>query len=153
MMNLSSDVIRAYQGRTIATAESCTGGMIGAALTAVSGSSAVYKGGVISYWSQVKEELLAVDGATLSNFGAVSSATAMEMAEHVRTLLKTDAAVSVTGLAGPDGDGSANPVGTVFVGFANEKVVIAREYHFNGDRQQIRQQAVIAALNLLLEMQ
>ena len=153
MMNLSSDVIRAYRGRTIATAESCTGGMVGAALTAVSGSSAVYKGGVISYWSQVKEELLAVDGATLSNFGAVSSATAMEMAAQVRALLKTDAAVSVTGLAGPDGDGSANPVGTVFIGFANENGVIAREYHFDGNRQQIRQQAVAAALNLLLEMQ
>lgn len=153
MTKLPFDVISAYRGRTVATAESCTGGLVGAMLTEVPGASAVYKGGVISYWSEVKEQILGVSSDTLSAFGAVSEETAMQMARGIRETLKSDVAVSVTGLAGPEGDGSDHPVGTVYVGFADHEQVFAREYHFSGNRSEIRQQAAEAALGLLLEHQ
>ena len=152
-MSLPSDVIRALQGKTLATAESCTGGLIGGALTGVSGSSKVYKGGVISYWSQIKEQLLDVDADTLANIGPVSSEVAKAMAEGARKLFQADIAVSVTGLAGPDGDEFGNPVGLVFLGYADDKQTVTRECHFSGDRDAVRKQAVDVALKLILEMQ
>ena len=152
-MSLPSDVIRALQGKTLATAESCTGGLIGGALTGVSGSSKVYKGGVISYWSQIKEQLLDVDGDTLANIGPVSAEVAKAMAEGARKLLQADIAVSVTGLAGPDGDEFGNPVGLVFLGYADDKQTVTRKFHFSGDRDTVRKQAVDVALKLILEMQ
>ena len=103
MTKLSCDVIFALQGKTLATAESCTGGGIGAALTAVPGSSKVYKGGIISYTSDVKIKALGVKPDLLSAEGAVSAKVAEAMAIGVRKVLNTDIAVSVTGLAGPDG--------------------------------------------------
>ena len=150
-MNLSSKVIEILRGKTLSTAESCTGGGIGAALTAVPGSSAVYKGGIISYTNAVKEKLLGVSSETLSACGAVSAPVAREMAVGARKALDADIAVSVTGLAGPGGDEFGNPVGTVFVGYADAGTVLAREYHFCGDRDAVRQQAVEAALSLILE--
>lgn len=152
-MSLPSDVIRALQGKTLATAESCTGGLIGGALTTVSGSSNVYKGGVISYWSEVKEQLLSVDGDTLAKIGPVSAPVAKAMAEGARKLLQADIAVSVTGLAGPDGDEFGNPVGLVFLGYADDKQAVTRECYFSGDRDAVRKQAVEAALRMILEMQ
>ena len=97
-MNLCSNVIKALEGKTLVTAESCTGGMIGAALTAVPGSSAIYKGGVISYTNGVKHDLLAVPEAYLAQFGAVSAPVAEAMALGARENLSADIAVSVTGL-------------------------------------------------------
>ena len=138
-------------GKTLATAESCTGGMIGAALTAVPGASRVYKGGVVSYWSEVKEKLLGVSGEDLENLGPVSMQVAGSMAQGTRKLLKTDVAVSVTGLAGPDGDEFGRPVGTVFVGFDNGARTVVRQYRFGGDRDSVRRQAAEAALKLILE--
>lgn len=138
-------------GKTLATAESCTGGGIGAALTGVSGSSAVYKGGVISYCNEIKHALLGVDVELLETLGAVSAPVAREMAIGARKALATDVAVSVTGLAGPGGDEYGNPVGTVFIGYADAKTALAREYHFSGDREAVRQQAIVAALELILE--
>ncbi len=152
MMKLCSEVLEVLQGKTLATAESCTGGMIGAALTAVPGASRVYKGGVISYWSEVKQNLLGVAGDALSNLGPVSREVACAMANGARNALHADVAVSVTGLAGPDGDAFGRPVGTVFVGYADERQVIARAFHFEGSREDIRQQAVTAALRLILEV-
>lgn len=152
-MSLPSDVIRALQGKTLATAESCTGGLIGGALTSVSGSSAVYKGGIISYWSQIKEQLLSVDGETLTKIGPVSAPVAQAMARGARDTLQADIAVSVTGLAGPDGDEFGNPVGLVFIGYSDEKQTLSRQFHFTGDRESIRRQAVDEALKLILEMQ
>ena len=152
-MSLPSDVIRALQGKTLATAESCTGGLIGGSLTGVSGRSKVYKGGVISYWSQIKEQLLDVDGDTLANIGPVSAEVAKAMAEGARKLFQADIAVSVTGLAGPDGDEFGNPVGLVFLGYADDKQTVTRKFHFSGDRDEVRKQAVDAALKLILEMQ
>lgn len=152
-MSLPSEVILALQGKTLATAESCTGGLIGGALTGVSGSSKVYKGGVISYWSEIKEQLLSVDGDALANIGPVSAPVAEAMALGARKLLQADIAVSVTGLAGPDGDEFGNPVGLVFLGYADDKQTVTRKFHFSGDRDAVRKQAVDAALRLILEMQ
>ena len=152
-MSLPSDVIHALQGKTLATAESCTGGLIGGALTSVSGSSAVYKGGIISYWSQIKHRLLGVDEEVLNRLGPVSAPVAQAMARGARDTLQADIAVSVTGLAGPDGDEFGNPVGLVFIGYSDEKQTLSREFHFTGDREYIRRQAVDEALKLILEMQ
>lgn len=151
MTTLCCEVLNALAGKTLATAESCTGGMIGAALTAVPGASRVYKGGVVSYWSEVKEKLLGVSGEDLENLGPVSMQVAGSMAQGARKLLKTDVAVSVTGLAGPDGDEFGRPVGTVFVGFDNGARTVVRQYRFDGDRDSVRRQAAEAALKLILE--
>ena len=149
-MKLSCDVIRVLQGHTIATAESCTGGGIGAALTAVPGSSAVYKGGIISYTNEIKEKLLGVSREVLDSCGAVSAQVAEAMAFGARTALHTDIAVSVTGLAGPGGDDYGNPVGTVYIGYASERKVISKKFLFSGDREQVRFKAIEAALRLVL---
>ena len=151
MMSLSSDVIRLLQGRTLATAESCTGGGIGAALTAVSGSSAVFKGGVISYCNEVKHNVLGVDQMILDTIGAVSAPVAEAMAAGAREVLAADIAVSATGLAGPGGDEFGNPVGTVFIGYSDEKITLAREFHFSGSREDVRKWAIEAALSIILE--
>lgn len=150
MMQLSCDVIRALSGKTLVTAESCTGGGIGAALTGVPGSSAVYKGGIISYTNWVKENLLDVPAALLASKGAVSAVVAEAMAACARERLCADVAVSVTGLAGPDGDDYGNPVGTVFIGYADEKSVKSFSCFFVGDRESIREQAIKAALEIIL---
>ena len=150
-MRLCCDVLKRLEGKTLATAESCTGGGIGAALTAVPGSSAVYKGGIISYWSEVKHNLLGVSQEDLETLGPVSLQVAGSMAEGARKALNTDVAISVTGLAGPDGDEFGRPVGTVFVGFCDGPRTLAKQYRFTGDREAVRQQAIEAALNLILE--
>ena len=152
-MSLSCEIIQTLQGRTLVTAESCTGGGIGALLTAVPGSSAVYKGGVISYTNDVKTDILGVDRCILDREGAVSAPVAEAMAVGVRQLLKADIAVSVTGLAGPTGDDFGNPVGTVYIGYADANVVISEKYLFPGDRDAVRQKAVNTALQVILKMQ
>ena len=152
MMNLCFEVLKRLEGMTLVTAESLTGGGIGALLTAVPGSSAVFKGGVISYTDEVKHELLGVDEEILRRYGAVSLWTAGAMASGVRKLLKADVAVSVTGLAGPGGDEFGHEVGTVFIGFENQAKSIAKEYRFTGDREAVRRQTICAALELILEM-
>lgn len=153
MMNLSSNVIATLCGKILVTAESCTGGGIGAALTAVPGSSKVYKGGIISYTNEVKINQLHVPAELLDRVGAVSAEVAESMAVGARTALSADIAISVTGLAGPDGDEFENPVGTVFVGYADQNGVCSRKFHFVGDRDSIRNQATEAALYLILQMQ
>ena len=153
MTKLCKQVLDRLAGKTLATAESCTGGGIGAALTAVSGSSAVYKGGIVSYCNEIKHALLGVDEKLLEELGAVSGPVAREMAVGARKALAADVAVSVTGLAGPGGDEYGNPVGTVFIGYADAKTALAREYHFSGDREEVRNQAICSALELILENQ
>ena len=152
MMNLCCDVIRALEGKTLVTAESCTGGGIGAALTAVSGSSAVFKGGIISYTNEVKNKVLGVDAKLLAEKGAVSAPVAEAMAKGARTKLQADVAVSVTGLAGPGGDDYGNPVGTVYIGYSDNERTEVRHFLFCGGRESIRSQAIRAALELILEM-
>lgn len=151
MMSLCCKVLTALEGKTLATAESCTGGMIGQLLTAVPGASSVYKGGVVSYCNEIKHRLLGVEEEILSEHGAVSAPVARAMAQGARKLLDADIAVSVTGLAGPGGDEFGNPVGTVFIGYSDAKVTLAEEYHFSGDRDAVREQAAQAALKLILK--
>ena len=151
MTKPATDVIRCLQGKTLCTAESCTGGMIGAALTAVSGASNVYKGGIVSYTNEVKQRLLGVDADLLEREGAVSAPVAKAMAVGARTALNADIAVSVTGLAGPGGDEFGNPVGTVFIGYADANMAEVRHFVFSGDREAVRTQAVEEALKLILE--
>lgn len=151
MTRLSYDVITRLAGKTLSTAESCTGGGIGAALTAVPGSSRVYKGGIISYTDWVKENFLDVDGTLLAQYGAVSAPVAQAMAEGVRKRLQTDIAVSVTGLAGPDGDDRGNPVGTVFIGYCDQRKSYAKKFAFSGDRETVRNMAIHMALQMILE--
>ena len=150
-MKSASKVITRLQGRTLVTAESCTGGAIGAMLTAVPGASRVFKGGIISYCNEVKEKSLGISAEVLSFYGAVSAIVAEGMAKGARAALESDIAVSVTGLAGPDGDEYGNPVGTVFIGYADEKTCISRKFLFAGSREEVRAQAVEAALALILE--
>lgn len=147
---LSAEVLNALAGKRLATAESLTGGGIGSAITSVSGASRVYAGGIISYTNEVKHGVLGVPMELLDTLGAVSGPVARAMAEGARALLKADVAVSVTGLAGPDGDEYGNPVGTVFIGYADGKSAFAREYHFEGSREQVREQTICAALELVL---
>lgn len=137
------------RGLTCATAESCTGGGVGSAITAVPGSSAVFAGGVISYSNEVKRDVLGVSADILQNVGAVSSETAAQMAEGARRLLKTDLAVSLTGIAGPDGGSDEKPVGLVWFGLATKDGVRTKKSIFRGDRAQVRAQAIIHALGML----
>lgn len=150
MTRLSCDVLKALEGKTLVTAESCTGGGIGAALTAIPGSSSVYKGGIISYTNWVKHNLLKVPQDLLDTLGAVSAPVAEAMAKGAREVLQADAAVSVTGLAGPGGDEYGNPVGTVFIGYCDESCSFSGEYHFAGDREAVRNAAVREALQIVL---
>ena len=152
-MQLSCEVIRRLCGKTLVTAESCTGGGIGAALTAVPGSSAVYKGGIISYTNEVKSQLLHIDPYLIETKGAVSAPVAEAMAAGARQVLKADIGVSVTGLAGPGGDDYGNPVGTVYIGYSDSGHTISVQYLFSGDRERVREQAVKAALELILKEQ
>lgn len=151
MTILCYDVLKALRGRTLVTAESLTGGGIGAALTAIPGSSDVYKGGIICYTNWVKENVLGVPGEILEQYGAVSQWTAGYMVSGVRKLLKADVSVAVTGLAGPGGDAFGNPVGTVFIGYEDAKQSIVKRFLFEGDREAVRRQTVEAALKLILE--
>ena len=151
MMSLCCDVLKALKGKTLVTAESCTGGMIGAALTAVPGSSAVYKGGVICYTNWVKENTLGVGREVLEQFGAVSKPVAGAMAAGARKQLQADVAVSVTGLAGPGGDNYGNPVGTVYVGFESDTKSQVKHFRFLGDRESVRRQAAEAALRMIMD--
>ena len=151
-MKLCSDVLQRLSGRTLVTAESCTGGGIGAALTAIAGSSEVYKGGIICYTNWMKEHLLGVSKDLLEREGAVSEAVAKQMAAGALEQLDADIAISVTGLAGPGGDAFSNPIGTVFIGYSDAKITMCRKFVFSGDRNDIRAQAIEASLTLILEM-
>ena len=150
MTTLCCDVLAALKGKTLVTAESLTGGGIGAALTAIPGSSEVYKGGIICYTNWVKQNILSVPAEILDTHGAVSEPTARAMAEGVRHLLKADIAISVTGLAGPGGDEFGNPVGTVCIGYQDEQQTLTKRFHFSGTREEVRNQTIEAALNLIL---
>lgn len=136
---------------TMTTAESCTGGMIAARMVNAPGVSAVLKSGFITYANEAKEELLGVSHDTLEKFGAVSRETAEEMAEGAVKAAHTDAAVAVTGIAGPDGGTKEKPVGLVYIGVNVRGNVEVREYHFSGSRQKIRESVTAAALTFLRE--
>jgi nicotinamide-nucleotide amidase len=139
------------RGVTLATAESCTGGMIGARLTAVPGASAWYLGGVVSYDDAVKRDVLGVPAELLAAHGAVSAACAEAMAAGARAHLGSTWAISVTGIAGPGGGSPEKPVGLVYVAVAGPEGVDVRELHLYGDRERVRQRAATIALHMLRE--
>lgn len=135
----------------IAVAESCTGGMLASKITSVAGSSSVFDCGIISYSNQIKHDVLGVSQSSLDTFGAVSEQVAKEMAIGVLNLSKADIAVSITGIAGPDGGTQEKPVGTVYIGIATKGDVVASRYLFGynrvNEREFIRLQSVMRALN------
>ena len=139
--------------QTIATAESCTGGRLAAALNAQSGSSAYYMGSVVAYDNRIKEQVLGVAHDTLMEWGAVSEQTVREMAEGVRALMNTDFAIATSGIAGPTGGTPDKPVGTVWIAWAMPEGTIAKCFHFGvaREREQITQRAVTAALVELIK--
>ena len=137
-------------GKTCGTAESCTGGGIGSAITAVPGSSTVFMGGVISYDNSVKQGVLGVSPETLATVGAVGPETAEQMAIGACNVLKVDYAVSVTGIAGPGGGSAEKPIGLVWFGIATPNGVKTEKHIFPGDRAEVRAAAVEHALSMLL---
>ena len=137
-------------GVTAATAESCTGGLIAGAVTAVPGSSAFFYGGIVSYDNSVKQNVLGVPAEVLSTVGAVSSECAAAMAEGARRVIGTDLAVSVTGIAGPDGGSPQKPVGTVWFGLSAKDGTRTEMRRFDGGRGDVRAHTVVHALELLL---
>ena len=137
------------KGITITTAESCTGGMVAAALTSVAGASAVFETGFITYANSAKIKLLGVPEALIKKHGAVSKQVAKAMAEGARKKSGATIAISITGIAGPTGGSATKPVGTVFIGVATPEKTIVEKYYFSGTRTQIRRQATNHALALL----
>jgi nicotinamide-nucleotide amidase len=137
------------RGWTCATAESCTGGMVAARLTSVPGSSDVFLGAIVAYSDEVKVQELGVSEATLERFGAVSAETAAEMAAGVRARLGADVAISVTGIAGPDGGTPEKPVGTVFLHAETPEGSRGLEFTFAQDRESVRRRSTVVALHLL----
>ena len=148
---LAAEVLDAAKaaGLTVGTAESCTGGLIAATLTAIPGSSESVAGGIVSYSNEVKQAELGVKRETLDLVGAVSSQTAEQMAVGARAKLGVDIAVSVTGIAGPGGAAPGKPVGTVWIGLANAGITVSKLCRFPGDREQVRMLTVRAALEFL----
>jgi nicotinamide-nucleotide amidase len=142
------DVCRS-RGLTLGTAESCTGGLVAARLTSVPGSSDVFRGGVVAYANDVKEQELGVPAGTLQEHGAVSRETALAMADGARRRLGVDVAVSVTGIAGPDGGTPEKPVGLVYLAASGPNGSSAREFNVPGDRATVRARATAMALHLL----
>ena len=137
------------RGLTLATAESCTGGMVATRLTSVPGSSDVFLGGVVAYANEVKEAELGVDPALLERHGAVSPEVAAAMASGARERLGADVAVSVTGIAGPGGGTEEKPVGLVYVHASGPGGERSAELNVPGEREQIRRRATAAALHLV----
>jgi nicotinamide-nucleotide amidase len=135
--------------QTVSVAESCTGGLLGGALTSVPGSSAWFAGGFIVYANAMKETLLGVDPGLIGAHGAVSEEVARAMADGARARTGTSYALAVTGIAGPDGGGPDKPVGLVHLGLATPSGTSARRHHFTGDRRTIRARTVAAALEWL----
>jgi len=140
------------RGWKVATAESCTGGMIAAALTDIAGSSEVVERGLVTYSNEAKTELLGVPAALIAELGAVSGEVAASMVEGALARAPVDVAVSVTGIAGPGGGSDAKPVGLVWLGVARKgRVARVERQVFTGDREQVRAAATRRALELLIE--
>ena len=139
------------QGLTVAVAESCTGGLVAAALTETAGSSGFFVGGVVSYADAAKRDVLGVDLDVLTAHGAVSAQVARAMAEGARDRFHASLAGSVTGIAGPDGGSAEKPVGLTYVGVADDQGVDVRRVVWSGDRAENRRDSGIALLELVLE--
>jgi nicotinamide-nucleotide amidase len=154
LSEIAQQVLAAFKarGKMLATAESCTGGMVAAALTDIAGSSAVVERGFVTYTNRAKSQMLGVDPALIEANGAVSREVAGAMAQGALAHSATDVAVAVTGIAGPDGGSADRPVGLVWFGLAAAGQPTTTDHVvFKGDRAAVRQQATEKALALLLE--
>ena len=154
MENITADaLVRALKAKNlhISTAESCTGGMIAAAITEVSGASSVMELSVVSYSDRIKNQVLNVKAETLEKYTVYSAETAVEMVQGVLALGGADLAVAVTGIAGPNGGTEEKPVGLVYIAVGSIKDVWVKEFRFNGDRADIRRQTLNNALEMTLE--
>lgn len=136
---------------SLATAESCTAGNIAAAITAIPGSSHFFKGGIVAYSNEVKENLLSVNAKTIEEKGVVSEETVIEMVNGVRKLLKTDCAIATSGVAGPTGGSHETPVGTIWIAFANGEDIKTLKLEGNSGREKNVERATQAALDLIVK--
>ena len=139
------------KGLTIATAESCTGGLIAHTLTNVSGSSDYFDRGVVSYSNKSKMDLLGVPDELIRKHGAVSKEVAKAMAEGIRKKSKVDIGLATTGIAGPTGGTKDKPVGLVYIAISTSDSTVVRKFHFSGNRLENKESTCNAALNMLLE--
>ena len=137
--------------KTLAIAESCSGGLLTNRLTNISGSSQFLKVGIIAYSNEAKSKLLKVPPSLINKYGAVSPETARAMAQGVRMSLQTDFGVSITGIAGPTGGTKTKPIGLTYIAVSSPKKVECLKWHFNGNRLQIKESATTKALELLLK--
>ena len=147
LQNLATNL--ASQNIKVTCAESCTGGLLAANLTRLPGSSAWFDMGFVTYSNEAKQQLLNVNPTTLAHYGAVSEEVVREMALGALISSKADYALSISGIAGPPGGSEDKPVGLVWFGLASKKRIWAESKHFNGERDQIRAQAVQYAIQLL----
>ncbi len=152
-LKLAERVVERYSEKamTLATAESCTGGLVGHLITEVSGSSACFVGGIIAYANEIKHHALGVPQEVIDLEGAVSAAVAKAMAEGARERLVVDVAISITGIAGPTGGTPEKPVGTVYMAIATACETRVEHYCWNNDRSGNKLESAIAALGLILD--
>lgn len=137
------------KNKTLAVAESCTGGLISNLLTNISGSSGYFLAGVVSYSNKIKEDVLGVSPRSMQKYGAVSRQVAVEMAKGIRFLAGSDIGLGVTGIAGPGGGTRSKPVGLVYLALADDKKIVVKRFLFKGSRKSIKSQAAEAALRLV----
>jgi PncC family amidohydrolase len=135
--------------KSLALAESCTGGLLGATITAQPGVSAWFKGAVVAYDNRIKAALLGVPSSVLEEFGAVSEQCALHMSRGARQQLDAQVGLAITGIAGPEGGSDTKPVGLVYIAISDYRHEHCAEFHFSGDRLEIRTRAVTNALSLL----
>ena len=135
---------------SFSTAESCTGGNIAHQITLIPGSSDYFKGSVVAYSNAVKENVLSVNSSDIEKYGVVSETVACQMADGVRELLKTDFAVSTTGIAGPTGGNKEKPIGTVWIGVSSFSKTFAKKFRFDGNRTEVIEKATQKALEMLV---
>jgi PncC family amidohydrolase len=143
--------ILTQRGLTLATAESCTGGLVSHRITNVAGSSLYFLGGIVAYANNTKMSQLGVRRETLEQFGAVSKETVLEMARGVRHALKADIGIAVSGIAGPGGGTAEKPVGFTWIGLGVHGADRARQYTWPGDRQAVKEQSAQAVLQMLFD--
>ena len=141
------------KGMKLASAESCTGGWLAKIITDIPGSSAWFVGSVVSYSNEAKQRLLGVSADTLAEFGAVSGDTVLEMSDGLFAQTDADVAVSISGIAGPDGGSDDKPVGLVWLSWGKrDKSVFANAFNFDGNREEVRRQSIKQALENLLDL-
>ncbi len=139
----------AQHGMSVSVAESCTGGLLGGRLTAVSGSSNYFRGGIIAYANEVKSAELGVSDGVLAREGAVCDEVAVQMAQEVRRRFRTDVGIAITGIAGPGGGSPGKPIGTVHIAVALGNEHTVERFVFEGDRDRVREMSCDAALGML----